>query len=68
MPFTAADRCDRCAAQAYIRFHFPDDQDLQFCRHHGHKYQDAILDLAIDVEDDTDKLLLRPVDVTDRTG
>lgn len=68
MPFTASDRCDRCSSQAYIRFHFPDEQELQFCRHHGVKYQDTLLDLAIDVEDETHKLLLRPTDVTDKTA
>jgi hypothetical protein len=68
MPLTSADRCDRCSAQAYVRFHFPDDQDLQFCRHHSNKYQDALLDLAIDVEDETDRLLLRPADATGKTS
>jgi len=68
MPLTASDRCDRCSAQAFVRFHFPDDQDLQFCRHHSQMYQDTLLDLAIDVEDETHKLLLRSSDVADKTG
>lgn len=62
MPLTASDRCDRCDAQAYVRFYFLDNQDLQFCRHHSNQYQDILLDIAIDVEDETQKLLLRPSD------
>ena len=68
MPLTASDRCDRCSAQAFVRFYFPDDQDLQFCRHHAHKYQDILLDLAIDVDDETHKLLPSSVAASDSTG
>lgn len=60
MALTSADRCDRCTAQAYVRFHFPDNQELQFCRHHSLKYEDTLLNLAIDVEDETHLINARP--------
>lgn len=31
---TAADRCDRCGAQAYVRVQFTATTPLLFCRHH----------------------------------
>jgi hypothetical protein len=60
MALTSLDRCDRCTAQAFVRFHFPEEQELQFCRHHAKKYEDTLLNLAIDVEDETHRLLARP--------
>lgn len=55
MTLTASDRCDRCNAQAYFRFIFDHDsgQDLLFCRHHGMKWQNPLLNLAVDLEDET---------------
>ena len=67
MTLTASDRCDQCQAQAYVRFHFPDEQELQFCRHHSNKYQDTLLNLAIDIEDSTHLLFNRPTAQDDPT-
>lgn len=32
---TAADRCDRCGAQAHLRATMPSGLPLLFCAHHG---------------------------------
>jgi len=38
---TAADRCDRCGAPAYVRAELPGGGELLFCAHHGRKHADA---------------------------
>lgn len=50
----STDRCDRCGAQAYVRFN-KDNYTLDFCGHHTTEYGD-ILDsggwfIAIDTRD-----------------
>lgn len=40
--FTAADRCDRCGAQARCRALLTSGV-LLLCRHHGHEHKDALL-------------------------
>lgn len=40
---TAADRCDRCGAQAYTVARKADLDDLMFCNHHLEKHRDALL-------------------------
>lgn len=42
---TAADRCDSCGAQAYIRVELPTGE-LLFCAHHGKKYEDKLSGVA----------------------
>jgi hypothetical protein len=39
---TALDRCDRCGAQAYVRYHVS-GMELQFCGHHDRQNRDALL-------------------------
>jgi hypothetical protein len=44
---TAADRCDRCGAQAYVVFYNAETSPpslLQFCKHHGDEHEPALLD------------------------
>ncbi|MEO8851351.1 MAG: hypothetical protein ABI360_06440 [Allobranchiibius sp.] len=53
---TAADRCDRCGAQAFIRARLAEDQDLLFCAHHGREHLDKLRVIAIEVVDETDRL------------
>lgn len=36
---TAADRCDRCGAQAYLRVVLTSGGELLFCAHHGRKFE-----------------------------
>lgn len=43
IPLTAHDRCDRCGAQAYVRF-AKDEQDFLFCGHHARKHERALID------------------------
>lgn len=44
--FTAADRCDRCGAQAYYRYTFKAG-DLLFCRHHQNKYKASLDSISL---------------------
>ncbi|ROS73000.1 hypothetical protein [Cellulomonas sp. PhB143] len=55
-PLTAADRCDRCGAQAYVRVVL-EHGELLFCGHHARAHAAAYEDLATHVQDETDKLL-----------
>jgi len=54
MTLTAADRCDRCGAAAYVRAMFNAGL-LDFCAHHAHTYRDAIAK-ALDVLDERERL------------
>jgi hypothetical protein len=53
---TAADRCDRCGAQAYIRARLVSGGELLFCAHHGRRHLPALMDQALDIRDETDRL------------
>lgn len=55
-PLTAADRCDRCGAQAYVRVVLPSGE-LLFCAHHARRHAAAFADVAVLVQDETDRLL-----------
>lgn len=37
-PLVAADRCDKCGSQAYIRATLLTGGELLFCAHHGKQY------------------------------
>jgi hypothetical protein len=52
---TAADRCDVCGAQAFIRVVLASG-DLVFCGHHGQENKDKLKPIAINWQDETDKL------------
>ncbi len=52
---TAADRCDICGAQAFIRVVLSSG-DLVFCGHHGTANKDKLKPIAISWQDETDKL------------
>ncbi|MDO8145190.1 MULTISPECIES: hypothetical protein [Isoptericola] len=52
---TAADRCDRCGAQAYVRVELPAGE-LLFCGHHARAHADAYQSVATHVQDETDRL------------
>ncbi len=57
-PLTAADRCDRCGAQAYVRATLPGGTDLLFCGHHGNAHRPSLLVAGAAIHDETDKLLV----------
>jgi hypothetical protein len=45
-PLTAADRCDRCGAQAYVQVVLTSGGDLLFCGHHAKIHIDKVRPLA----------------------
>jgi hypothetical protein len=53
---TAADRCDRCSAQAYVRATLHAGGELLFCAHHGREHIPALAGLA-DIHDESDRLM-----------
>lgn len=52
---TAADRCDRCAAQARVRVVLANG-DLMFCGHHAKAYEDSLRAQALEWVDETAEL------------
>ena len=55
-PLTALDVCDRCGAQAYIRVLLANDGELLFCAHHGRVYATALAKVAVDIQDESNRL------------
>lgn len=64
-PLTAADRCDRCGAQAYVRAVLVGGGDLLFCAHHGRKYSESLRSSGADIQDETDRLIETPAIAVD---
>jgi len=55
-PLSATDLCDRCGAQAYVRVVLPGSGELLFCAHHSRKHADALAKIAVEIQDETDRL------------
>ena len=55
-PLTALDLCDRCGAQAYVRVVLPGAGELLFCAHHRRQHADALARVAVEIQDETDRL------------
>jgi ribosomal protein L37E len=53
---TAADRCDRCGAQAYLRVRLNSGGELLFCAHHGREHSGKLREVAADITDESAKL------------
>ena len=53
---TAEDRCDRCGAQAYMRVTLPSGGELLFCAHHARAHQDKLNQVALHIQDETQRL------------
>ena len=53
---TAADRCDRCGAQAYVRATLDSGFDLLFCAHHFHENEARLREVAVRIQDESDRL------------
>ncbi|HEX3930567.1 MAG TPA: hypothetical protein VHW64_07680 [Nocardioides sp.] len=53
---SAADRCDRCGAQAYLRVGLQSGGELLFCAHHAREHGDKLREVAAHVTDETAKL------------
>ena len=64
-PLTAADRCDRCGAQAYLRVELLSGGELLFCAHHAREHGDALKEVAATMVDETDKLAATPATAPD---
>jgi hypothetical protein len=49
---TAADRCDRCGAQAYVEITLATTGgELLFCAHHAREHSDKIKAVAAEIKD-----------------
>ncbi|MDI2128680.1 DUF7455 domain-containing protein [Yinghuangia seranimata] len=59
-PLTAADRCDRCGAQAYLRVVLASGGELLFCAHHARKFEPELRKVAVEIQDETDRLTATP--------
>jgi hypothetical protein len=59
-PLTASDRCDRCGAQAYLRVHLASGSELLFCAHHAREHGEKLRTIAVNVHDETGKLIDTP--------
>lgn len=53
---SAADRCDRCGAQAYMRVTLAGGSELLFCAHHGKEHEDKLKQVALKIHDETSRL------------
>ena len=56
-PLTAADRCDRCGAQAYVRVMLASGGELLFCAHHGRQHTPALASAEAIIQDESDRLI-----------
>jgi len=52
---TAADRCDACGAQAFIRVVLASGE-LLFCGHHGRRNMTSLEKQALFIQDETSRL------------
>ena len=55
-PLTAADRCDRCGAQAYVRATMTSGYDLLLCAHHFRENEDRLREVAVSIYDESERL------------
>ncbi|GAB6985068.1 DUF7455 domain-containing protein [Nocardioides pyridinolyticus] len=62
---SAADRCDRCGAQAYLRVELQSGGELLFCAHHAREHGDKLREIAANVVDETHKLSSTPASAAD---
>lgn len=53
---TAADRCDRCGARAYVRVELSGGGELLFCAHHARQHADELQRVAAAIHDETGAL------------
>ena len=53
---TAADRCDRCGAQAYVRASLGNGGELLFCAHHAAEYRPALEAVGAVFHDESGRL------------
>jgi hypothetical protein len=56
---TAADRCDRCGAQAFYRAVLANGE-LLFCAHHGRAHSARLAEVAVELQDGTSAINSKP--------
>jgi uncharacterized Zn finger protein (UPF0148 family) len=61
---TAADRCDRCGAQAYVRARLHAGGELLFCAHHGREHLPKLREHA-EIHDESERLHESPASAPD---
>ncbi len=59
---SAADRCDRCGARAYIRARLNAGGVLYFCAHHGRKHLPQLKAQASEIHDESERLSSAPTE------
>ncbi len=59
-PLTAADRCDRCGAQAYVRATMESGFDLLLCAHHFRENEIRLREVAVSIRDESERLAYAP--------
>ncbi len=57
---SAADRCDRCGAQAYVRVTLASGSELFFCAHHSREHEAKLRQVALKIQDETNRLAPQP--------
>ena len=62
---SAADRCDRCGAQAYLRVELQSGGELLFCAHHAREHGERLREVAAAVHDETHRLGDTPASARD---
>lgn len=64
VPLNLQDRCDRCAAQAFVRVFLLNQEghstSLQFCGHHFSSNETNLRTIALDIQDERDKINEKP--------
>ena len=53
---SAADRSDRCGAQAYVRVTLASGFELLFCAHHSKEHADKLKQVALKIQDETQRI------------
>lgn len=61
----AADRCDRCGAQAYVRVELAEGLELLFCAHHARLHEDKLRGVAVSIHDESGRLAETPASAAD---
>ncbi len=59
-PLTAADRCDRCGARAYVRALLVSGGELLFCAHHARQHEEALRSYDAEIHDQRTSLQNTP--------
>ena len=65
-PLSALDLCDRCGAQAYVRVVLPGSGELLFCAHHARQHAEALARVAVEIQDETDRLSKKDAEAPSR--